>query len=59
MIQCSEKCIHENDGLCNLKEVTHPSATPMKDCPYYSNREIRSSLTSNKEDNNVIPPPYH
>ncbi|NLL82584.1 MAG: hypothetical protein GX231_09805 [Tissierellia bacterium] len=38
MIQCSEKCIHENDGICSLKEVTNPSKTPKKDCPYYKRR---------------------
>jgi hypothetical protein len=59
MIQCSEKCIHENDGLCTLKEVTHPSKTPIKNCPYYSKREYRSSLTSMKDDTNHIPPPIH
>jgi hypothetical protein len=48
MIQCSEKCIHENDGLCTLKQVTHPSGTPIKDCPYYTKKESKK-----------IPPPYH
>lgn len=39
MIQCSEKCIHESDGLCSLQAVTHPSKTPKKDCPYYNGKE--------------------
>lgn len=35
MITCSERCIHEVDGLCSLKKVTKPSNTPIKDCPFY------------------------
>ncbi|MDD2446674.1 MAG: hypothetical protein PHY91_03165 [Tissierellia bacterium] len=50
MIQCSEKCIHESDGLCSLKEVTHPSKTPKKDCPYYNNKHNKNEET---------PPPLH
>jgi len=38
MIACSENCIHEKDGICNLNEVTKPSSTPIKDCPYFEER---------------------
>ena len=38
MILCSEKCFHEEDGLCTLKEVTHPSSTPIKDCLYFKEK---------------------
>lgn len=41
MILCSEKCFHEEDGLCVLKEVTHPSSTPIKDCPYFKEKTER------------------
>lgn len=41
MILCSEKCVHEDDGLCTLKEVTNPSSTPIKDCPYFRERGIK------------------
>lgn len=41
MIVCSEKCLHEVDGLCNLKEVTTPSSTPIKDCPYFKEKVIK------------------
>ncbi|TJX15863.1 hydroxymyristoyl-ACP dehydratase [Tissierella creatinini] len=54
MIQCSEKCFHENDGLCTLNEVTPPSSTPIKDCPYFTDKDKKSTL------NNVITPsPIH
>lgn len=54
MIQCSEKCYHENDGLCTLKEVTNSSTTPIKNCPYYEDKDKKSTLT-----NNIVPPPIH
>ncbi len=54
MIQCAEKCFHEDDGLCTLKEVTHPSSTPIKDCPYYKDKAKKPTLT-----NTVTPPPIH
>ncbi|NLY45903.1 MAG: hypothetical protein GX053_07950 [Tissierella sp.] len=38
MIACSENCIFADDGLCNLKEVTKPSSTPIKDCPYFEKK---------------------
>lgn len=44
MIFCSEKCLHEEEGLCTITEVTHTSGTPIKDCPYYK------SKASKKED---------
>ncbi|MBC8586766.1 hypothetical protein [Paratissierella segnis] len=44
MILCSESCIHENDGLCTLKEVTQPSSTPIKDCPYFSDKKIKAEI---------------
>ena len=43
MILCSEKCFHEEDGLCTLKEVTHPSSTPIKDCLYFKEKQRLSS----------------
>ena len=42
MITCSEKCIHEDEGLCNLKTVTQSSGTPTKDCPYFTEKEIKN-----------------
>lgn len=38
MIACSEKCIYQKDGICTLKEATKPSKTPIKDCPYFKNK---------------------
>lgn len=40
MINCAENCIHEEDGLCNLKKVKEPSSTPTKDCPYFEDRKL-------------------
>lgn len=45
MILCSEKCVHEDDGLCTLKEVTNPSSTPIKDCPYFKDRNPKKEGT--------------
>lgn len=39
MIQCSESCVHEYDGLCALKEVTTPSKTPKRNCPYFNTKQ--------------------
>jgi len=50
MIICSEKCFHEEDGLCTLKEVTHPSSTPIKDCPYFKDKRSKKE----KEKTSVI-----
>lgn len=38
MIACSENCIHADDGLCNKSEVSKPSSTPIKDCPYFQEK---------------------
>ena len=46
MILCSEKCLHEEDGLCTLKEVTHPSSTPIKDCLYFKSKVAKKEETS-------------
>lgn len=54
MIQCSEKCYHEDDGLCTLKEVANASTTPIKNCPHYKDKNKKSTLT-----NNIVPPPIH
>jgi len=39
IIPCSEKCIYEEDGLCTLKHITKSSGTPLKDCPYYKEKD--------------------
>lgn len=50
MIFCSENCNYEDDGLCTLKEVTTPSKTPIKDCPYFEEKKKRG----NKSSPNII-----
>lgn len=45
MILCSEKCIHEDDGLCTLEEVAKPSSTPIKDCPFFEDRSPKKEET--------------
>jgi len=55
MIICSEKCFHEEDGLCTLKEVTHPSSTPIKDCPYFKVKRSKKEETSVINDE-ALPP---
>lgn len=55
MILCSEKCLHENDGLCNLKEVTRASSTPTDDCPYFKDKSKKENVIINHE----IYPPVH
>ncbi|HLR21073.1 MAG TPA: hypothetical protein VK087_03610 [Tissierellaceae bacterium] len=47
MITCTEKCIHESDGLCTLKEVTKPSSTPIKDCPFFKKRDKKKKAKRN------------
>lgn len=53
MILCSEKCLHETDGLCTLNEVTHPSSTPIKDCPYF---RVKSKKEGTSSSNEEVPP---
>ncbi len=38
LIPCSENCIYQIDGLCNLTTVTSSSSTPLKDCPHFVDR---------------------
>jgi len=38
LIPCSENCIYQEDGLCNLTKITSSSSTPLKDCPYFVDR---------------------
>lgn len=35
LINCSENCIYQNEGICTLKHVTNSSGTPSEDCPYF------------------------
>ena len=35
LIPCSENCIYQEEGLCNLTEVTSSSNSPLKGCPYF------------------------
>lgn len=53
MIQCSESCVHEYDGLCSVKEVTNPSKTPKKNCPYFNDKQKKD------EENSESPPSLH
>lgn len=39
MITCLEKCIYECEGLCTLKEVSEASKTPIKDCPFFVEKD--------------------
>lgn len=39
IINCSENCIYEKEGICNLKHVTYSSGTPSKDCPYFKEKQ--------------------
>jgi hypothetical protein len=39
LIPCSENCIYQEDGMCNLTKVTSSSSTPLKDCPYFVDRD--------------------
>jgi hypothetical protein len=55
MIFCSEKCLHEADGLCTLKEVTNPSSTPIRDCPYFKEKSKKEGTSSSAEEI----PPFH
>ncbi len=48
MINCSEKCVYEKDGLCNLKDARPPSSTPTKDCPYFTQKKENKETDSLK-----------
>ncbi|MCR2044624.1 hypothetical protein NSA23_10925 [Anaerosalibacter massiliensis] len=38
IINCSENCIYQEEGVCNLKHATYSSGTPLKDCPYFKEK---------------------
>lgn len=42
MINCSEKCKHESEGLCTLKTISPSSSTPIKDCPYFTEKKTKN-----------------
>jgi hypothetical protein len=46
IIPCSEKCVYEEEGLCTLKHITYSSGTPLKDCPYYREKEKKKDGVS-------------
>lgn len=48
MINCSENCIHSEDGLCTLKTVLTSSSTPTEDCPYFSEKKKKENTASKK-----------
>lgn len=48
MINCSEKCVHSDDGLCTLKVAGPPSSTPTKDCPYFTEEKEKKETDSLK-----------
>ncbi len=39
LIPCSENCIYQEDGICHLTKITSASNTPLKDCPYFVDRD--------------------
>lgn len=39
IIPCSENCIYQDDGLCTLTKVKSSSGTPLKDCPYFRDKD--------------------
>lgn len=47
IIPCSEKCKYEEEGLCTLQHATVSSGTPLKDCPYYVERDENENKTQN------------
>lgn len=55
LINCSENCIYQNEGICTLKHVTNSSGTPSEDCPYFREkvkkvRHEESSTLSHRND---------
>lgn len=39
IIPCSDNCVHQKEGLCTLTRIESSSDTPLKDCPYYRDKE--------------------
>lgn len=47
-INCSEKCIHEIDGICSLNHIVNSTGINYNNCPYFSFKE---KYKTNKKSN--------
>jgi hypothetical protein len=42
MINCSSKCIHQNDGKCMLEEAISETISTGTDCVFYNEKHVVS-----------------
>lgn len=47
-INCSEKCIYENEGICTLNHIIISSGNISSGCPYFKNKNSSKSLDNSK-----------
>ncbi|KNF07236.1 hypothetical protein CLPU_20c00120 [Gottschalkia purinilytica] len=38
-INCSEKCLYQDDGLCTLNHITTSSGNSCSSCPYFKDKK--------------------
>lgn len=38
-INCSEKCIYENEGICTLNQIIISSGNISSGCPYFKDKQ--------------------
>lgn len=51
-INCSEKCLYENEGICTLNRIIISSGIISSGCPYF--RDKQSDSQKNTDDSLTI-----
>ena len=46
LINCTENCIHQNDGMCSLEQIGKVSNTTSKGCEFYVEKSRKPSQKS-------------
>ncbi|WIV11890.1 hydroxymyristoyl-ACP dehydratase [Proteiniborus sp. MB09-C3] len=47
-INCSEKCLYENEGICTLNRIIISSGNISSGCPYFKNKhESQKNIDDN------------
>lgn len=45
MINCSENCIHQKDGICNLNYIVNSTGIIKNNCPYFDYKNEKDKKT--------------
>ena len=47
LINCSERCVHEDDGLCTLNHIMYSSNEGNDTCPFFKTKNKHNKIANN------------